>query len=156
MSERMLPAALSRIVLYSLIPLLLAGANVFAAAPSADRIVRQTDATERVALPERRAAWISPANDAGAVPADLPLTHLSIVLKRAPERQRAFEQLLRDQQDSSSPDYQQWLSPREIGERFGATPHDIAAITDWLQAQGLAVDSISNSRTRIGFSGSAA
>jgi hypothetical protein len=124
-------------------------------ANSADRIVRAPDPAERVTLAERRAAWISPANDAGAVPDDLPLASLGVVLKRAPERQRAFEQLLRDQQDPASPDYRHWLTPSEIGERFGATANDIDAITSWLAAQGLRVDSVSNSRTRIRFSGSA-
>lgn len=126
-----------------------------ALANSADRIVRAPNPAERVTLDERRAAWISPANDAGAVPDDLPLASLGVVLKRAPERERAFEQLLRDQQDSASPDYHRWLTPSEIGERFGATPNDIDAITSWLGAQGLRVDSVSNSRTRIRFSGSA-
>ena len=141
----------------TLIPLLALAAAPLLAAPatSADRIVRAVDPGQRVTLAERRAAWISPANDAGAVPDDLPLTRLSVVLKRSPEQQRAFQQLLEDQQDPSSPEYRHWLSPREIGERFGATPHDIAAITGWLNAQGLAVDSVSNSRTRIRFSGTA-
>jgi hypothetical protein len=124
-------------------------------ANSADRIVRSPNPAERVTLEERRAAWITAANDEGAVPADVPLASLAVVLKRSPERQHAFEQFLRDQQDPSSPDYQHWLTPTEIGARFGATPHDIDAIGGWLGAQGLRVDSVSNSRTRIRFSGSA-
>ena len=136
----------------------LACANAFAAAtaPSNDRIVAKVDPDRRVSLAERRAAWISPASDAGAVPDELPLTQLSIVLKRSPERQQAFEQLLREQQDPASPNYRKWLTPTEVGERFGATQHDLDAISAWLRAQGLRVDAISNSRTRIRFSSSAA
>lgn len=143
------------IPLFALALALVAAPLLASPASSTDRITRAVDPGQRVTLAERRAAWISPANDAGAVPDDLPLARLSVVLKRSPDRQRAFEQLLSDQQDPASPAYHRWLSPREIGERFGATPHDIAAITDWLSAQGLAVDSISSSRTRIRFSGSA-
>ena len=101
----------------TLIPLLALAAAPLLAAPatSADRIVRAVDPGQRVTLAERRAAWISPANDAGAVPDDLPLTRLSVVLKRSPEQQRVFQQLLEDQQSPSSPEYQHWLSPREIG-----------------------------------------
>jgi hypothetical protein len=89
------------------------------------------------------------------VPDELPLASLGIVLKRAPDRQRAFEELLAAQQDPASPEYHRWLSPREIGERFGASADDIRAITDWLAAQHLRVDLVSNSKTRIRFSGSA-
>jgi subtilase family serine protease len=126
-----------------------------AAAP-ADRIVSAPESGQRVALNASRAAWASPANDVGAVADDLWLGHLAISLTRSPERQRAFEQLLADQQDPSSPAYHHWLSPREVGQRFGATEHDIGVIADWLRARGLAVDSISNGRTRIRFSGPAA
>ncbi|MET0232782.1 MAG: S53 family peptidase, partial [Rhodanobacteraceae bacterium] len=149
-------AARSPLPLISLLVLACAFAHSPRAnANSADRIVRAPNPAERVTLDERRAAWISPANDAGAVPDDLPLASLGVVLKRAPERQRAFEQLLRDQQDPASPDFHRWLTPTEIGERFGATPNDIDAITSWLGSEGLRVDSVSNSRTRIRFSGSA-
>ncbi|HVT33778.1 MAG TPA: S53 family peptidase [Rhodanobacteraceae bacterium] len=126
-----------------------------ALAAVANRVVAPVDPDDRVTLAGRRAGWISPANDEGRVPDDVPLASLSVVLKRAPERQRAFEQLLADQQDPASPDFHRWLTPSAIGERFGATPHDIAAITDWLTAAGLHVDSVSNTRTRIRFSGSA-
>ncbi|HET7923916.1 MAG TPA: protease pro-enzyme activation domain-containing protein, partial [Rhodanobacteraceae bacterium] len=121
-----------------------------------NRIVQPVDPDRRVALAESRAGWVSPANDAGAVPADLPLTSLSITLKRTEARQQAFEQLLKDQQDPASPDYHHWLTASEIGERFGATQHDIDAVSGWLRSQGLSVDAVSNSRTRIRFSGTAA
>lgn len=113
------------------------------------------DDTQRVALSLPPAKWAAAANDDGRVPDDLALTHLSLELKRTPERQRAFEQLLRDQQDPSSPNYHRWLSPTEIGQRFGASQHDIDAVSDWLRTQGLRVDAVSNSRTRIRFDGSA-
>jgi len=140
-----------------LIPLSLACTDGLAAdLPSADRVVSAVDVDKRVTLSERRAQWVSPANDIGAVPDDLPLTHLSLVLKRSPERQAAFDQLLRDQQDPTSPNFQHWLTPLEIGERFGATQHDVDAISEWLRSRGLNIYSVSNARTRIRFSGNAA
>jgi pseudomonalisin len=135
----------------------LACAAAHAALPAQeDRVVQPVNPDQRVALSERRAAWISPANDVGAVPADLPLTGLSITLTRSTARQQAFDQLLKDQQDPTSPDYHHWLSATEIGERFGATQHDIDVVSGWLRSQGLNVDAVSNSRTRIRFNGSAA
>jgi len=124
--------------------------------PQTDLVAKSADATQRVALGGERAGWAAAKNDRGRVADDLALTHLSVTLKRPPERQQAFEQLLRDQQDPASPDYHQWLSPSEIGERFGPSAHDIDAISEWLRSQGLNVDAISNGRTRVGFSGRAA
>ena len=128
------------------------------AAPTLDgnRVTQAIDADKRVTLSDRRIGWITPANDDGPVPNDLALTHLALILKRSPERQHAFEEFIHDQQDPASPDYQHWLTPTEVGERFGATQHDLDAIADWLRSQGLGVDAVSNSRTRIRFSGSAA
>jgi pseudomonalisin len=108
------------------------------------------------ALPQGPVAWATSGNDLGEVEGSLPLTHLTVMLRRTPERQQAFEELLRQQQDSASPNFHRWLTPVEVGEQFGASPQDIGAVTSWLQAQGLRVDGIANSRVRIEFSGSAA
>lgn len=121
-----------------------------------DVIITPVDNAKRAALADQGARWAQPKNDLGAVPADLRLDQLSLVLRRSPERQLAYDQLLREQQDAASPNYHHWLSPSEIGERFGATRHDIDALSNWLLVQGLSVDAVANSRTRIHFSGRAA
>jgi pseudomonalisin len=107
------------------------------------------------ALPQRTVAWATAENDLGEVEASLPLSHLTVVLKRSPERQQAFEEFLRQQQDPGSPNFHRWLTPVEVGERFGAPASNIDAVTSWLQGQGLRVDGVSNSRVRIEFGGSA-
>jgi len=127
-----------------------------ARAQSADRVVGPVVAKERVAMRDHHPFWASRQNDLGAVPADLPLTHLTLILARSPETQRAFEDFLARQQDPASSDYQHWLTPTEVGDRFGVSANDIAAVSEWLRSQGLQVDSISNSRVRITFSGPAA
>lgn len=125
------------------------------ATPQLDAITRSADNAKRVAMADQRAHWASAANDRGNVPAQLPLDHLSLSLRRTPERQQAWETLLREQQDPASPNYQHWLTAQEIGERYGASAHDIDILGTWLRAQGLHVDSVSNSRLRINFSGNA-
>jgi hypothetical protein len=119
-------------------------------------ILAPADAAARSVLADHRVRWAKPDADVGAVPESLELAQMSIVLKRSPERQQAFDQYLSAQKDPTSPDYQHWLSPSEIGARFGSSQNDIDAISDWLHAQGLHVDSVSNNRMRISFSGSAA
>ncbi len=107
-------------------------------------------------LASQPVSWAVVENDAGELDGDTALTHLTVVLKRSPERQRAFEQLLREQQDPASANFHQWLQPREVGDRFGLLPGEIETVSAWLRAQGLRVDDVSNSRTRIQFSGTAA
>jgi len=139
--------------------LLYAVAVVLSVAPrgeAQDLVTRPVDAAQKVVLRGHHPAWAAAENDVGAVPGDLPLRHLTLVLARSAEQEQALEQFLSDVQNPSSAAYHHWLSPVEMGERFGATQDDIEAVTDWLQSQGLHVDSIANSRIRIHFSGTAA
>jgi len=128
------------------------------AAPGGARnlVTAQVDASRHFILADHRPAWAAAQNDRGAVPNNLQLQNLTLTLNRSPEREQAFQQLLKDQQDPASPDYHHWLTSSEIGERFGASQHDLDAIGAWLAQQGLHVDAVANSRTRISFSGSAA
>jgi subtilase family serine protease len=131
-------------------------ATGFAQMPPSDLVRSAVNPKNQVLLKGHHPAWASPQNDVGAVPASLAIEHLTMVLNRPAQRQQAFEQLLRDQQNPSSSDYHHWLTPVEIGQRFGVSAHDLHAITAWLRSQGLHVDAISNSRERITFSGPAA
>lgn len=126
-----------------------------APAVAGDLVDTKADPARRVALAGGTVEWARPAADRGAVPADLGLSHLSLLLRRTPERQAAYDALLRAQQDPASPDYQRWLTGPEIGARFGASDHDIEAVSAWLRAEGLAVDAVSGNRMRVRFSGSA-
>ena len=134
---------------------LLLCATLLAQVQSADLVRLPVDPGSRVLLKGHHPLWANSKNDAGAVPADLPIEHVTIILNRVPQRQQAFEQFLRDQQNPASSDYHHWLTPAQIGQRFGVSSHDIAAVTGWLKSQGLQVESVSNSRQRITFSGPA-
>jgi hypothetical protein len=124
-------------------------------AQNRDLVVAAVEPANRVALTGHHPAWASAQNDLGSVPTDLSLEHLGFVLARPPQLQAAFDQFLREQLDPASPNYHHWLTPVEIGERFGASQHDTDAIASWLQSQNLHLDSIANSRVRIEFSGTA-
>ena len=126
-----------------------------ARAQIADRVLQSVNPRQVIQLSGHHPAWANPQNNAGAVDANLPMEHLAVVLARSPQQQQAFEQFLRDQQDPASSAYHHWLTPTELGERFGVSLHDIAAVTGWLRSRGLTVDSVSNSRARIAFSGPA-
>lgn len=100
-------------------------------------------------------SWVSAANDEGAVAAGTRL-RLTFVLTRSAERQAAFEQLLADQQNPASPSYHQWLTPLQVGERYGPTEHDVAALTAWLVGQGFTLTELAPSRVFLTAEASAA
>jgi subtilase family serine protease len=125
------------------------------APPPRDLVTAAVDATKRSRLIEQHPAWAEARNDLGPLADDLPLQHLTLTLKRTAEREQAFQQLLQDQQNPASPKFHRWLTPVEVGEQFGASQHDVDAVSAWLSGQGLHVDGVANSRTRIVFSGTA-
>ena len=127
-----------------------------AGAQAPDRLPRVVDSAQAEPLANHHPQWAVPANDAGVVPAGLPISSLTLALARSSQQEQAFEQLLRDQQNPSSPDYHHWLTPDEIGQRFGLSGNDIAVITSWLQSYGLQVNWVSPSHLFIGFTGAAA
>lgn len=137
-----------------LLGILLAVKGVPAQPP--DRITQAIDPSQTQFLPNHHPSWANAANSMGAAPADLALNQLTMVLARSPQQEQAFEQFLADQQNPASPDYHHWLTPAEVGERFGLSDSDISAVTGWLQSQGLRVNWISPSRIFIGFGGAAA
>src|SRR5271167_1594086 len=116
----------------------------------------QSSLTGSVVLQGHHPAWAVPQNSQGPLPSDTMLEHLTVVLKRSPQQQQAFETFLQQLQDRSSSNYHHFLTPVQMGKRFGASQESIDAVTGWLSAQGLRVDSVSNSRTLINFSGTAA
>jgi pseudomonalisin len=121
-----------------------------------DDLVRTpVDPSNRVALTGHHPAWANVESDQGAVPADLKLDHLVIVLARSPQREQAYNKFLEELQTPTSPNYHHWLTPADQGKRFGPSSHDIQAVTAWLESEHLHVDAVSPSRDRITFSGAA-
>ena len=94
-------------------------------------------------------------NDVGRMPADTRLTGISIYFNRSAAQQADLQALLAAQQDPSSPQYHQWLTPDQFAARFGMAQSDIDAVEAWLQQQGFSIDSVARSRNMIRFSGTA-
>ena len=124
--------------------------------PATPRIVEQIDDSRLVTLKGNTRPEARPENDRGTVSPDLPLGDLTLLLRRSPEQQAAFDAFLASQQDQSSPNYHHWLTPDQIGEKFGPAQSDVEAVSRWLQNQGLSVTNISKDRLFIRFGGTAA
>jgi subtilase family serine protease len=122
----------------------------------APRITSAIDNTSRVALTGSRPPRAVTANDIGVLSPETQLQGMMLVFNRTAAQQADLDALIAAQQDPSSPQYHQWLTPAQFGARFGVADSDLAAAQSWLQQQGFTVDGVANSRDRIHFSGTAA
>jgi subtilase family serine protease len=91
--------------------------------------------------------------DRGAVNESTPAEQLLLLLNRPPEREAAFQQTLEDLHTPGSPSYHRWLTPQEIGDRFGPAGADMDAVVGWLSASGFSVSRVSKARRFVEFSG---
>jgi hypothetical protein len=113
------------------------------------------DDTQRTTLRGNTHPLIRRAADQGAAPSSLPMQHMILVLKRSAEQESDLHALLDAQQTKGSASYHQWLAPQEFGKEFGPADSDVAAVEAWLESHGLKVESVSNGRMVIEFSGNA-
>ena len=123
----------------------------------ADRIAANPDYGPLVALDEKLPGWARGGNQVSGQGVDLgtPI-HVSVILSRDAAAQAAFDQLLANQQNPDSPFYHQWLTPQQVGQLYGPTADDLAAVNSWLTSQGLKVDSIAPSGVIVHASGTMA
>jgi subtilase family serine protease len=116
---------------------------------------RSADSDEFRALPNHVPLWANDANFVAPLDPEQAMSPMTMVLARHADREAAFEKLLADQQDPSSPQFHKWLTPTEIGERFGLSTDQLNALKAWIESQGMHVDWIAPARNFIGFSGKA-
>jgi pseudomonalisin len=121
-----------------------------------DRIVMPIDDSRTVrrfgnVYPKVRAEF-----DRGRVPPQSRMEHIFLLLRSDPDQLAALDQLNAAQQDPQSPLYHHWLEPTTFGLHFGASEHDLAAVTAWLEGKGLHVEPAPPGRRNLVFSGSAA
>ncbi len=118
-------------------------------------IVQPLDLTKLTVLKGNTHPLAKSQYDQGAAPASLPMERMLLVLRRSSAQEATLRKLLDDQQDKSSPNYHQWLTPEQFGKQFGPADKDIQTITNWLQSYGFQIGQVSNGRTIIEFSGTA-
>src|ERR1039457_4153836 len=126
----------------------LAGALTAAAQ---DRIVQPVDRTRMTALKGHVNPNALPQNDLGPVDPAMPIRQATLLFKPA----ASIGAFLAEQQLPGSPNYHQWLTPEQFGDRFGLSANDIAQVTAWPESQGLKVDNVARGRHWINFSGTA-
>src|SRR5882724_2718123 len=134
---------------------LLAALPARAQGPSRSRITQAISESRMQTLTGNMHPMARAEFDQGAAPADLPMERMQLVLTRSAEQETDLQALLAAQQDSSSPQYHQWLTPEQFGQRFGVSDEDVQKITGWLEGNGFHVDQVANGRNVIEFTGAA-
>ncbi len=117
------------------------------------RIAAEITTSEVSTLKGSLHPFAQPQNDAGRMPASTAIHGISLYFNRSAAQQADLEALLAAQQNPSSPQYHQWLTPDQFAQRFGMAQSDIDQVQSWLQQQGFSIDSIARSHNMIRFSG---
>jgi subtilase family serine protease len=120
-----------------------------------NRILRPIQETQLQAVPGNMRPQARAEFDRGQVDPSMPLEHVAIVFRLSAQQQAALEELLKEQQDPSSPNFHKWLTPEQYAARFGMSQSDLSQVAAWLQSQGLTYDGVSRGHTEIYFSGTA-
>ncbi|MFC8722496.1 protease pro-enzyme activation domain-containing protein [Kitasatospora sp. NPDC057198] len=87
-------------------------------------------------LPGTHPAWATPQADAGAADASAPATARIYLAGRDASGLAALAKAV---SDPTSASYGQYLSADQVRARFGATPEQVKAVTDWVTGAGLTV-----------------
>jgi subtilase family serine protease len=95
-------------------------------------------------------------NDRGPVDDTMLLYHMLLALKRSPEVESELQKLIDDMHNPASPEYHHWLTPQQIGTRFGLEHEDLQTIQSWLGSHGFSVNHVYANGLVIDFSGTAA
>jgi subtilase family serine protease len=95
-------------------------------------------------------------NDRGPVAGDFPMEHMLLQLRRSPEQELALQQFIDELHTQGSPNYHEWISAEQFGEKYGVAKQDLDAVVRWLEGQGFRVNVVYASGMVIDFSGTAA
>jgi len=95
------------------------------------------------------------ANDRGRLNDAARMEHMFLLLKRAPERERALVTMIDQLHDNKSANFHRWLTPEQIGESYGVGVSDLQVIKNWLESHGFTVNQTYPNRMMMDFSGTA-
>jgi subtilase family serine protease len=109
----------------------------------------------RVAIPGSTRPEVASAQDLGPIPAGTALEHVLVLMRRPPATEAAAADYAAALYNPASPFYHHWLTPAEIGTRFGAAPADVRIVTGWLQGEGLTINRLLPGGMVIDVSGTA-
>jgi subtilase family serine protease len=110
----------------------------------------------RVTIPGSARPEVASAEDLGAVAADTMLEHVFVLMRRSPAAEAAAAAFAAALHDPASPSYHHWLTPADLGTRFGAAAADLRTVTAWLESENLHINRVLPAGMVIDVSGTAA
>ena len=111
------------------------------------------DAPQQIALPDSVPAAVANAVNLGPMDGGQKLSVLICFGFADPQAAQAYADAV---SNPNSLLYRQWLTPQEIGEKFGPGADDYAAMLNFIQANGLNVEELPMNRLTLSVSGTAA
>jgi subtilase family serine protease len=120
------------------------------------RITAKVDNAQRTTLTGNTHPFTRSLPDLGPVDPSTPMQRMILMLTHSDAQEAALNALLAQQQDKSSPNFHNWLTPTQFGANFGASDADIKTVTDWLTSQGFTVSKVGPGKNYIEFNGTAA
>jgi hypothetical protein len=125
-------------------------------APDTARITGTVAGSGLTAVVGSKPALAMAKYDTGLLASTRSIRNVTLLLKRSATKQAQFENYLAQLTTPSSPYFHHWLTAAQIGNMFGPASADIGKVEQWLQSQGLHVESVSPTGMMISFSGTAA
>jgi subtilase family serine protease len=120
------------------------------------RIAAQVDDSRLTELRGNIHPLARPQYDQGKVDPSFKLERITMMFQPTAAQQADLDALLAAQQNPTSPNFHQWLTPEQYADRFGIAQSDLDKVTAWLLSKGFTVVEIPRSRNWIVFSGTAA
>jgi subtilase family serine protease len=77
--------------------------------------------------------------DISRAPPTPPNDIIELELSFATQNKTQFDELTRQMEDPSSPQYHHWLTPEEMHKRFGESQAQFDAVQQWLTSQGFTI-----------------
>jgi subtilase family serine protease len=125
-------------------------------AVSPDRINGPLNAGPKVALRGNIHGFAKPENDLGHADRSRLIQGITLAFRPSTAQKRDLDQFIAELGNPSSPRYHKYLTPKQFGERFGLSRHDLDNVVTWLQSLGFTNIQIANSRSEVSFDGTVA
>jgi subtilase family serine protease len=116
-------------------------------------ITEGIDEAKTITLSGHMRTEASPQNDRGRVSDEVPMAHLLLQLQRPPEQEKALQEFIAELDNPNSPNYHQWLTAEQFGQKFGVAKQDLDRITRWLESHGFTINVVYPSGMVVDFSG---
>ena len=120
------------------------------------RVTSTVDNKARTQLAGGLPRVLSRATETGRLNGAIRMNHMLLVLQPGADQEQALRTLTDQQNEKGSANFQKWITPAQFGQSFGLSDSDIAAVTGWLQSQGMTIDQVTPGKRLIEFSGSVA